>query len=410
MHLLWFYLLGMLFLSGCQQSSAAPGKEGGAPPPMPVSVSKPIVKEISDVEEFTGRVDAVDKVDIRSQVTGYLEKIHFKSGYEVKKGDLLFTIDDRLYAAEYDSAKGSLGQAEARLQKMKADLERAKKLMQTSGAMSQEEFDKINADASEAVASVATARANLDRAQKNLAYTKITAPQAGRISRNLITEGNLVSANTTILTDIVSIDPVHIYFDIDERTILRIQDMIQKGKFISARKSDTVKVKAALGNDTGFPHEGVIDFVDNKIDPKLGAMWLRGIFDNPIVANYDRRFTPGMFVRVQLPVGPPHPAILISDRAIGTDQGNKFVFVVDKDNKANYRPVKLGAMHEGLRVIEDGIKPDDLVIVNGILRVRPDAVVAPKLVEMPVSASGIAPLVPVKPEKPVEKTAPPKKS
>ncbi|MFT3878553.1 MAG: efflux RND transporter periplasmic adaptor subunit [Gemmatales bacterium] len=233
---LWFYLIGILLLSGCQQSAAAPGKEGGAPPPMSVSVAKPIVKEISDVEEFTGRVEAVDKVDIRSQVTGYLEKIHFKSGYEVKKGDLLFTIDDRLYAAEYDSAKGMLAQAEARQQKMKADLERAKKLMQTSGAMSQEEFDKINADASEAVASVATARANLDRAQKNLAYTKITAPVAGRISRNLITEGNLVSANTTILTDIVSIDPVHIYFDIDERTILRIQDMIQKGKFVSAQE------------------------------------------------------------------------------------------------------------------------------------------------------------------------------
>ncbi|MFT3878552.1 MAG: hypothetical protein QM703_02695 [Gemmatales bacterium] len=152
----------------------------------------------------------------------------------------------------------------------------------------------------------------------------------------------------------------------------------------------------------------MIDFVDNKIDPKLGAMWVRGIFDNPIVANYDRRFTPGMFVRVQLPVGPPHKAILISDRAIGTDQGNKFVFVVDKDNKANYRPVKLGAMHEGLRVIEEGVKADDLVVVNGILRVRPDAIVAPKLVEMPVSASGIAPMVPVKPEKSAEKTAPPK--
>lgn len=406
MHRQWFYLLGILLVTGCQQSAASPGKEGGASGPMPVSVSKPIVKEINDVEEFTGRVEAVDKVDIRSQVTGYLEKIHFKSGYEVKKGDLLFTIDDRLYAAEYESAKGSLGQAEARQQKMQADLERAKKLMKTSGAMSQEEFDKINAETSEVIASVATARANLDRAQKNLAYTKITAPIAGRISRNLISEGNLVSANTTILTDIVSIDPVHIYFDIDERTIMRIQDMIQKGKFVSARKSDSVKVRAALGNDIGFPHEGVIDFVDNKIDPKLGAMWIRGIFPNPIVANYDRRFTPGMFVRVQLPVGPPHAAVLITDRAIGTDQGNKFVFVVDKENKASYRPVKLGVIYEGLRVIEEGLKAEDLVVVNGILRVRPGAVVAPKLVDMPASAGGMAPMNSVKPEKSGEKAPP----
>jgi RND family efflux transporter MFP subunit len=391
-------------LAGCQPSSAAPPGKTDAPPPMPVSVSVPKLKEITDYEEFTGRIEAVERVEIRSRVTGYLDKIHFKEGSEVKQGDLLFTIDDKLYQSEYAAAKGAVSQAEARLQKATADLERAKNLRKTVGAMSQEEFDKINAERNEVDALIVIARANLDRAEKNLAYTKILAPQPGRISRKQLTEGNMVTADTTVLTDIVSVDPVHVVFDIDEGTILRIQTLINEGKFQSARTNNNVKVSMGLGNDTGFPYEGVIDFVDNKIDPKLGTMWVRGKFPNTVVANNNRRFTIGMFVRIRLPVGPPHQAILVSDRAIGTDQGNKFVFVIEEGNKAGYRPVKLGAMHEGYRVVESGIKPDDKVIVNGILRVRPDAVVAPKLIDMPVSAiNGVAVQLP---SKDADETAP----
>lgn len=380
-------------LSGCQPAEAGPPGKDGPPPAMPVSVSLPIVKDITDYEEFTGRMDAVEKVDIRSRVTGYLDKIHFKVGSEVKTGDLLFTIDDKLYQAEYEGAKGLVAQSEARLQKSNADMERAKNLRKTIGAMSQEEFDKINAERNEVAAMVITAKANLDRAEKNLAYTKIMAPQDGRIGRNLITVGNLVTADNTILTDIVSVDPIHIYFDIDERTILSIQSLIRDGRFQSARANDNVKISMALGNDKGFPHEGVIDFVDNKIDPKLGSMWIRGRFANPVEARNNRRFTPGMFVRVRLPLGPPRKALLITDRAIGTDQGNKFVYVIETGNKAGYRPVKLGSMHDGLRVVESGINAEDQVVVNGILRVRPGAVVAPKLIPMPVSAVAGAPAV-----------------
>lgn len=403
-------LLPLVTSTGCKNAAAqTPGKDG-PPPAMPVSVSVPIYKEIPNYDYFTGRIEAVQKVEIRSRVTGYLQEIHFKEGAEVKKDELLFTIDDKLYQAELAGAKGTLAQAEAKLKRANAEVNRVNEIKNTVGAISQSEVDKIFADKSESEALVQIAKATLDRTENNLSYTKILAPHDGRISRFQLTKGNLVSADTTVLADIVTVDPVHIYFDVDEQTILRIQTMIRDGKFESARRSDNVKIHMALGNEQGFPHEGTIDFVDNKIDPRIGSMWIRGKFTNPVVSNNDRRFTPGMFVRVRLPLGPPRQAILVTDRAIGTDQGNKFVFVIEEGNMAGYRQVKLGPMYEGLRVVESGIQPTDKVVVNGILRVRPGADLSPKVIDMPTSAYDGKPGIGTEPDiKGPEKNTPAKK-
>src|SRR5262245_15032928 len=337
-----------------------------APPKPPeVLVCLPVQKQVTDYEVFTGRTDAVEAVDVRARVTGYLDKVHFKDGDDVKQGQLLFEIDSRTYKAEYDKAEANVVLAEAHLRRLNADYTRAVTLL-ANKSLSREEFDKIAGDRNEAEASVGVAKASRDLAKLNLGFCKVTAPIGGRISRRLVNPGNLVKADDTVLTTIVDLDKMYAYFDVNERSLLRFRRLLREGKVKSLRQT---KIPVDMGlSDEGeaFPHEGVLDFADNKVDPTTGSLWVRGVFDNK-----DRFLSPGLFVRVRVPIGQPHDALLVPERALGTDQGRKFVYVVNSRNEVEYRPVKPGPLHEGLRVIEQGLAADERVIVSGLQRVRP---------------------------------------
>ncbi len=298
----------------------------------------------------------------------------------VKKGDPLFHIDPRPFQAALDQAKGQVAQLEARLARAEADVARDERLL-PKGAASQKDLDTAIADRGEARAGLQSARAAVDQAALNLEFTRVTAPIGGRISRYLITEGNLVTMNTTLLTTIVSIDPMYAYFEVDERTVLRVRELIRAGKAQSA--SDvTIPVLLGLANEAGYPHRGTINFVDNQVNPQTGTLRVRGVFPNQ-----DESLSPGLFARVWVPVGEPRPALLVTDRAIDTDQGQKILYVVNGKSEVVSRPIRVGALHDGLRVIEDGLKPGEGVIVNGLQQVRPGVTVESKLVDMPVSLS-----------------------
>ena len=364
-----------LALAGCKRE---PPALAATPPPV-VTVSQPLEREVTDYYEYTGRTAAVEAVEVRARVSGYLVKVNFREGSVVKKGDLLFLIDPRPFQAVLDQAKGQVVQWEAKLARAEADVARDERLL-PKGAASQKDLDTAIADRGEARAGIQSARAAVDRAALDLEFTRVTAPIDGRISRYLITEGNLVTADTTLLTTIVSIDPMYAYFDADERSVLHVRQLIREGKVQSARDVATVPVLLGLANETGFPHQGTINFVDNQVNPQTGTLRLRGVF-----ANEDGAFEPGYFARVRLLIGQPHRALLITERAIDTDQGQKIVYVVNDKNEVVSRPIRVGALHDGLRVLEEGVQPGERVIVNGLLQVRPGITVAPKLVDMPVS-------------------------
>lgn len=375
--LLVICLLASSASSGCAKRSAAAVQTA----PTPVTVSQPIKRTISDFADFVSRTAAVDSVEIRARVGGYLEKINFKEGMLVKKGDVLFEIDPRPYQAQVDYAKGQVAASEAALVKAKADNVRNRGLNQKNpGVVTQQDLDQYQAAEDQAIANVAIAKATLETNELNLSYTKVTSPIDGRASRYDLTVGNLVQQDTTMLTTVVSIDPIYSYADIDERTVLYIRELIASGKAKSARDAE-MRVHMALANEQGFPREGIVNFVDNQVNPKTGTLRVRAVFPNK-----DQVMSPGLFARVRIPIGEPHEALLITDRAIDTDQGQKIVFVVDKDNKVVSRPVKLGANHDGLRVIESGLTEQDHVIVNGLQRVRPGVTVDPKMVDMPGSS------------------------
>jgi RND family efflux transporter MFP subunit len=375
-------------LAGCGQSQAHNG-----PPPQQapeVWVSLPVVKEVTDYEDFPGRIEAKYAVEVRARVTGYLEKVNFREGTEVKKGDLLFEIDDRPYVAELARAEGSITQSEGRLKRLEADHRRAMDLTGKS-AIAREEFDKVVGDRTEALGTLEVAKAARDLAKLNVEFTKVRAPQSGRISRRYIDPGNMVKADETALTTIVSLDPVYAYFDLDERSTLKGQRLLREGK-IRWDQDHPLPLFLGLADEEGqYPRRGEIDFADNRVDPDTGTWRLRATCQNPDGALY-----PGLYVRVRLPIGQPYKALLVSEQALGTDQGQKFVYVVDKANKVDYRRVKLGRIHGGLRAIEPpayklqdgkrvivhGLEPGERVVVNGLQRVRPGVVVRPQLVEM----------------------------
>ena len=367
--------------AGCARApSGAP-----AAAPTPVSVSYPVEREITAYADFTGRLEAVYSVEIRARVTGYLDRVDFKDGDEVDEGDSLFEIDPRPYRIDLDRAEGSAAQAEARLERLEADYRRLNALFKR-GASSREEFDRITGDYHEARASLNVARANRDMARLNIEFTKVRAPIAGLLSRRLVDPGNLVQADVTPLSTIVSLDPMYLYFDIDERTVLKLRDLALEGKLRSREEGAVAPILAALAYEEGFPHKGVINFSDNKVNPRTGTLRIRGVIENPVVKGKDfRLLSPGLFARVRLPLGEPHRALLVTERAIDTDQGQKILYVVDAKNKVDSRPVRLGAIHDGLRAIEEGLEPDERVIVVGLQQVRPGAVVEPKLVDMPGS-------------------------
>lgn len=352
-----------------------------APPVVPaVSVSYPVEREVTDYADYTGRTAAVESVEVRSRVWGYLEKVNFKEGALVKKGDVLFELDARPYEAQLEQAKAKVRQDEAQLAYDEAEYQRNLKLA-PSGAVAKAELDKAAAARGVDIANIAADQAAVAARQLDVAYTKVIAPVSGRASRYIVNVGNLIQAGDqgggTLLTTIVSVDPMYVYFDADEYAVLKVRNLIREGKLPSARDVDR-PVWLGLGNEKGFPHEGILNFVDNQVNPRTGTLRLRGTFPNK-----DEQLAPGYFARVRIAVSPPHRAVLISDRALDSDQGQRIVYVVDADNKVSIRPVQTGALHDGLREITDGLKPGERVIVTGLQQVRPGATVNPTLVEMP---------------------------
>ena len=345
---------------GCKQSTKAP-----APlPPPPVTVATPISKEIVEWDEYTGRTAAVESVKIRPRVSGYIDQISFQDGQLVKPGEVLFVIDPSPYQATLDIAKANLQNAEAQRELRQANYARAEKLFQ-SKVSSKEEFDTSVAEKNQAIAQAAQASAQVNLAQLNLNWTQVKSPVDGRISRQLVTRGNLVQADTTELTTIVSVDPIYAYFSVDERTVQKYYNQIQSGQLKDPRAT-FMPVYLQLEGETGFPHEGVIDFVNNTYNASTGTLQIRGRF-----ANEDASLYPDAFVRIRIAGTPKNKAILISDRAVGSDQGQKFVLVVDDNSVVQVRPVELGPVVDGLRVVRKGVELGDRVIINGLVNARP---------------------------------------
>ena len=359
------YVVCELFL-GCTKPAPP-----AAPPPPPVTIAKPIKKEIVEWNVFTGRTDAVESVDIRPRVSGYIDNITFRAGDRVDKGDLLFVIDPRPYRAALDQAEAQLRQSEANQQLQEANFSRQERLRQ-SGVIAKEDYDTAVSNRNQAAAQVLANSAAVELAKLNLTFTQVTSPIAGRISREQVTVGNLVQADSTLLTNIVSIDPIYAYFNVDERAVLNYQQLVRAGKMPDARSS-SVPVDLQLQNEQGFPHQGVIDFINNQFSSSTGTLQVRGLFPNA-----NAYLTPGAFVRVRVAAGPLSEAILVTDRAIGTDQGTKFVLVIDDQNVVGLRPVELGPEIDGLRVVRSGLSGDEQVIINGIVNARPGLKVTPQ--------------------------------
>ena len=361
----------LIVVSGCSKSLPA-----RTPTPPQVTVVQPITREVVEWDEYIGRLESPETVEVRARVSGYLDKVHFKEGKEVKKGDLLFTIDPRPYQAEYDRADADHQRALSQAELAKNDFERAKRLIATK-AISEEDFDTKAKTYTAAQAAVMSAKAAEDSARLNLEFTEIHSPIDGRISRALVTQGNLISggvsgAGATLLTTVVSLDPLYLYSDADERAILKYLKLRREGSRVSAR-DEQIPAEMELSDETGFPHKGFIDFVDNRVDPNTGTMRARGVF-----ANTDHGLSPGFFGRIRIPGSGKYPALLIPDRALGSDQALKFVYVVNAEKKVEFRPVTIGPIIDGLRVVKTGLKAGEPIIVEGLLRVRPGVVVDAK--------------------------------
>jgi RND family efflux transporter MFP subunit len=398
----WFLFLGLLLLLlsaswlafGPAGSRITNGKQQQTPtaPQTKVTVSRPLVREIIEWDEYTGRLEATESVEVRARVNGYLQSIHFKDGAIVKKGDLLFVIDPRPYQAELDRVTAELQLAQARLELAKSDYARAQKLLQFR-AISQEEADTRAATERQAQESVEAGRAAVKAAKLNVEFTRVTSPITGRISRKLVTEGNLINGGTaesTLLTTIVSMDPIYVYFEADERSYLKYARLSQNGKGPSAREARN-PVYLALADEKGFPRKGYIDFVDNRLDPRTGTMSGRAVFSNP-----DLALTPGLFGRVRLQGSTSYKAVLVPDEAVGSDQSQKFVFVLNGDNTVEYRTVQLGPLVHGFRVVREGLKPDDWFIANGVQRARTGLKVSPEKrdISVPDKVDFLSPMPP----------------
>jgi membrane fusion protein, multidrug efflux system len=360
--------------AGCSSSSSAQPK---APAPAEVSVAEVICKQIGDSDEFTGRLEAVNAVEVRPRVSGYLQSVHFKEGAIVRQGDLLFQIDPRPFQAEVDRLKGDLSQAKAQRSRAQSDFERAERLHNNDG-MSAEEYDRRAAVRNEAEARIASTEAALRGAELNLEFTRVGAPITGRVGRAEITEGNLVEGGAgqiKPLTSLVSLDPIYVYFDVDEQTYLKYARLTQS----HGTSSHDLRSAAQLGlaDEDGFPHVGQVSFVDNQVSSSTGTIRLRATF-----ANKNLALTPGLFARIRLQGGGTRSGCLAKDEAVVTDLNQKYVFVVGTNNTLAYRPVKLGPMTEGLRVVRDGLHEGDVIVISGLQRVRPGAAVTPKRVSM----------------------------
>jgi RND family efflux transporter MFP subunit len=365
-------LLLILALAGCGD----PHPSSGPARPTEVSVSKVKLSQNVDYVDFTGRTEAKETVEIKARVTGYLMKVMFDEGKMVKEGDPLYQLDDRTYRADLAKYTGEVDRYDSLRERLKTDLNRARR-MKVGDAISREEYDKISGDVEQATAAIASAKAAATRSKLDVEFTTVRSPITGRISKTLVTAGNLVTADVTKLTTVVSVSPMYATFDADERTVLRIQKMIKEGKFQAAREA---RVPVMLGTqiEKGFPHKGFINFVDNRIDPSTGTLRLRGEWENA-----DEALSPGLFVRLRVPLGDPRPALMVADSALGMDQGIRFVYLLGQDNKVKQQTVTVGALRDGLRVIESGLKEGDVIITRGLQRVREGNVVEPTMIDMP---------------------------
>ena len=348
--------IAAILLAGCG------GNQQHQMPPPDVNVAPVVQKSVTQWDDYSGHVQAIDAAEIRPRVTGHLEAIHYPEGGLVEKGQLLFTIDSREYRAAAAAAAADANRAEARVALANQDLKRAEQLI-GERAISQGELDQRRMEAQQAEADVESARAHLAQASLNVGFTRITAPFAGRAGEAMVKPGNVVVPNQSVLTTVVSVDPVYVTFVGDERAFLHYQDIVRSGNAESPRAGRT-PVLIGLANEEGFPHKGEVDFVDNALNPETGTIRARAILPNP-----DGRFTPGLFARVRLLGETLTSALLIHEQAVLTDQDRRYVYVVGKDNAAERRDVTLGAPIEGLRVVETGLKAGDRIIVNGMRKI-----------------------------------------
>ncbi len=358
------FALLLLTSAGCTRTN-----QYVAPPPPEVAVAQPITDDVTDYIEFTGTTRAVDAVDLRSRVSGYLQSIEFEDGAYVKKGQLLFVIEPEPFDVALASEKAKLRKAEAALKLAAAEVERTRPLVKR-GALAVAELDVKLADQASAAAEVAMAEAAVEQAELNLRYTRITAPISGRIGRHMVDVGNLVQVQTTKLTTIENIEPIHVYFNISENDVLRF---IEEQSHAGSKPDAATPIYVGLSESGGFPYEARLDYTELGVDPATGTQQRRGVFPNT-----DRSLLPGLFVRVRIPLGPPTPQLLVSERAIGADQRGQFVLVVGEKNIVERRPVELGVVHNGNRVIKEGLSADEWIVVNGLQRARPGATVNPQ--------------------------------
>ncbi len=405
------FLICLLFLAGCERG-AAPGGTSGA---LVVPVAQPVQRKVRDYVYYTGRTNAKDNVTIVPRVTGYLEKMPFKEGAEVKgpildekgkviqEGTLLFEVDDRPYKAQFEAAQAAVAQNEASLRYAKATNERFKLLeKKQEGAVSKQELDQYQAQEDQAIANLNLAKANLISAKLNLEWCKIYSPIDGIISRYYLTGGNLVNQDVTQLTTLVRMDPMYANFDVDEPTLFRIKQAINEGK-IADPQGGSIPVDMGLTGEEGFPHVGKVNFFDNQVNAGTGSISVRGEFENHKPKGGTYLLLPGMFVRIRLPIGDVQDSLLVIDRAVTSEQGRKYLYVVGPDNKVESRSVTLGSLQDdGLRVVLTGLKKDDWVLFGSLQQVRPGMPVEMEKRQMPTLGAPAAPET-------VEKLAAPKK-
>ncbi|WP_159514043.1 MULTISPECIES: efflux RND transporter periplasmic adaptor subunit [Enterobacter] len=366
-------MLLSVLLVGCDNSVA----QNAAPPAPAVSAADVVVKSISQWDSFNGRIEAVESVQLRPRVSGYIDKVNYTDGQEVKKGEVLFTIDDRTYRAALEQAQANLARAKTQASLAQSEANRTDKLVNTN-VVSREEWEQRRSAATQAQADIRAAQAAVDAAQLNLDFTKVTAPIDGRASRALITSGNLVTAGDTasVLTTLVSQKTVYVYFDVDESTYLHYQNLARSGQGASSNHT-ALPVEIGLTGEEGYPHQGKVDFLDNQLTPSTGTIRMRALLDNA-----QRQFTPGLFARVRLPGSAEFKATLIDDKAVLTDQDRKYVYIVDKEGKAQRRDITPGRLADGLRIVRQGLNPGDKVIVEGLQKVF--------MPGMPVNAKTVA--------------------
>lgn len=369
--------LAVALLNGCDRGAA----QNHLPPPPVVTVAPVQQREITEWDEFTGRVDAVESVEVRPRVSGHIQEVRFQSGQLVKKGDVLFVIDPRWYRADFEQRQADVEQAQARLDNAERQAKRSARLLATR-AISTDQADTTESNYQASKAALVSAKAVLESTRLDLENTEIRAPIDGRVSRALLTTGNYVSGiagSATVLTSIVSVDPIYVYADVDENSLLKFNALAEKR---NSQGGNALPIELQLADEEGFPHRGQIESFDNRLDPNTGTILLRAVFSNP-----EGRIVPGLFARIRVPATGKYPAVLVDESAIGTDQAQRYVLTIGDKNTVEYRKVNLGPEIDGKRIVRSGLKAGEKIVVNGLQRARPGFPVTPQeqVAEVPQS-------------------------